>query len=268
MLKDKENGIRFVCSACRCKPAPNAAGAQAQGTSNNNLDSAAVGQLYEMVRTLSQNYTVLAKQMSDMTAQISLLLTRQNSQPDNGQRAPFGREDLQAEIREFEERKKRVNSMIVRGISARTDSEFKSHFERVCTFLINQQPSVEIFCINRDQCMYRVKFVDRDIKNALLTNARKLKDDAQFNNIFLSRDLAFLQRQEIAARRASGASHRGRSGWNTDTVLPPSTNSTPTSGVQAGQVRQHSAISDPSANASQANMSMVLGSPATQSSFQ
>ena len=47
------------------------------------------------------------------------------------------------------------------------------------------------------------KIRDRTIRNELLSNAKKLKDNQELKAIYLSRDLTFAQRQERRAKRAA-----------------------------------------------------------------
>ena len=114
------------------------------------------------------------------------------------------RESLFTEFHEFEERKKRRESMIVRGIVASNEDEFRSIFGRVTTAIIgsNCQPD-NVISVNQQANMFRIKLSDGEARKNILLNAKQLKNTANYRNIYISRDLTYLQRKEMRDRRAA-----------------------------------------------------------------
>ena len=47
--------------------------------------------------------------------------------------------------------------------------------------------------------MYRVKVADASVRSDLLCNSSYLKENADFRNVYLSRDLTYIKRQEQRA---------------------------------------------------------------------
>ena len=96
----------------------------------------------------------------------------------NGKRRPypstFSRGVLYSEIREYEERnkrmrneKKRVDSVIVKGIHSVDMAGFANSFGAVCQQLIGVKPIMhDIFSINREKKIFRVKIKDRDHRSS------------------------------------------------------------------------------------------------------
>ena len=54
--------------------------------------------------------------------------------------------------------------------------------------------------------MFRVKILDNETRKNLVLNSKKLKDNPNYKNVYVSRDLTFMQRQELRARRTLGRS--------------------------------------------------------------
>jgi len=58
-----------------------------------------------------------------------------------------------------------------------------------------------IICISRDKNLYRTKIEDESTRKKLLDNAKNLRG-SPFNSVYISRDLTFNQRREIASRHS------------------------------------------------------------------
>ena len=183
--------IRFVCSKCRCAPQVS------NSPSNSNDDgSTPISQLFQIVQSLAVTVTNLSKQ-------VSVLLANSSQQPLACNNL-INREDLYIEMREFEERKKRGKSVIVKGVDVGNENEFRDVFQELCNFTVGEHVAVEeTFCINRERKMYRVKLQNKEAKISLLTNANKLKNSENFSRVYISRDLTYIQRQELSQKRAA-----------------------------------------------------------------
>ena len=82
------------------------------------------------MKSLAESVIELRNQISDLTNQISSQAQRNSS--DNLSNN-FSRNDFYNEIREYEERKTRRDSLIDRGTSAKSDSEFAGIFSNIAT---------------------------------------------------------------------------------------------------------------------------------------
>ena len=198
--KDGGSGILFKCSVCRCN-----------GTSNSNLPTnsttisselnIALAQVFEIVKSLAVNVAQMSKQMTLMLN--SQTNSRQQNSSIRAVSDTFSRSDLYVELREYEERKKRVKSIIVNGIQANNDQDFTNQFKNVCEFLINDSPSInDVFCINSDKCIFRVTLEEKEARAAILSSAKNLKNNPLFRRIYISRDLTYMQRQELMLKRS------------------------------------------------------------------
>ena len=111
---------------------------------------------------------------------------------------------ISEECRELEERKKRVSSIIIRGIDARTPAALGPIFNTVATELIGSSVSLsDVVCISGDRGLFRAKVVNADDRMKLLDSARSLKNSRSFSSVYITRDLTYKQRQTLFARRAN-----------------------------------------------------------------
>ena len=130
------------------------------------------------------------------------------AQPNN----QFDRKELYSELFEFEERKKRAKSIIVRGVSASDNAQFGDTFSAVCSYLLPNMPSIsgEVVCIDREKKLYRVELNTREAKMGLLENAKKLAGHTDWGSIYISRDLTWTQRQAQVQIRAQARQRRNQ----------------------------------------------------------
>ena len=198
--RDGGNGIMFKCSTCRCSGISSSNSPTNSNTNNNDLNIA-LAQVFEIVKSLAVNVAQMSTQMNLM---LNNPISRQQNSMTNAASDTFSRSDLYVELREYEERKKRVRSVIVNGIVANNEHEFSDQFNNVCQTLINNSPTItDIHCINSDKRIYRVTLEDKDARIAILSSAKNLKNHPHFSRIYISCDLTFLQRQELIRKRAS-----------------------------------------------------------------
>ena len=203
LQEEEDTALQYTCTNCRCRPVPSGS-----GNSDNGEWREAVGQVLEIVKSMASN-------MADMSRSVNMLL--QSSQaptapnpPTNPQgvqvegEAPISRNDLYAEMHEFEERRKRVSSIIVRGTEAQSVPEFTTKFTAVYEFLMNSPPHIaKVHCINPETKLFRVTLTDKNARVQLMNVTRNLKDSADYSNIYISRDLTKAQRTAIATKRAN-----------------------------------------------------------------
>ena len=211
------DAIAFKCSQCRLRVA-NQAGASASRNSNSELEQT-VSQVFQMVRSL-------AVAVAELSNTVKTLSSLPQGASANNSATILDRKELYSELFEFEERKKRSKSIIVRGVEAQSNDEFVANFEQVCNFLAPEAgpPAGQVVCISREKKLYRVTFSTKDTKQLLVNEAKKLKDHETFSMIYISRDLTYSQRQELAARRAEAGHGRREnpSNANRRNANPPS----------------------------------------------
>ena len=188
------DSVRYVCNGCRCKPASDQA--NASDLSPDFLQSS-ISQLFEMVKSIAQSVALLTNKFNSSSDVVRDNVPNQSITPG----FITTRESL---FTEFEERKKRKESMIVRGIIASNEDEFRTIFGRVTTAIIgsNCQPD-NVVSVNQQANMFRIKLSDGEARKNILLNAKQLKNTANYRNIYISRDLTYLQRKEMRDRRAA-----------------------------------------------------------------
>ena len=118
--------------------------------------------------------------------------------------APMSRKDLYAEMWEFEERKKRATSVIVRGTGSNNVGEFTDKFKLLHQFLLNSAPRIaNVHCISTESKLYRVTLDSKESRATLMKETSKLKDRPEYKDIYISRDLTLAQRNDMKAKRAA-----------------------------------------------------------------
>ena len=233
---DGGTAILFVCCSCRVT-SPNASANSSTGESVASASSA-LPQLFNMIKSL-------AEAVAGLTVQVQLSMTsqglRQGDGPSSSNISPLShaspsatsspvfREQFFTEMREFEERKKRRDCIIVRGSAASTEAEFRSEFSGVTQQILgNPVNPTSVQCINPDRGMYRVRIANVQLRDSVLVDAKNLKDSDLYNNVYIARDLTFLQRQDQRSLRAR------RRATNTVTRVPVGPVSTPSQESQQG----------------------------------
>ena len=199
------DAIKFMCTVCRVAPTRNSTLRSSTSTDGDDW-KVAVGQVHELVRSLSLTVSRLVGTVDKMVENSSNNLTPPPQLVPSSRetlREESSREDLYNELWEFEERKKRASSVIVKGISCSNLNEFSDKFCVVYQFLVNSAPNLtNVTCINRDTKMYRVTFAEKVARVNLLREAKNLKD-SEHKDVYISRDLTWVQRTELKAKRAA-----------------------------------------------------------------
>ena len=195
ILSEGGDGVRFVCSACRCASSTTAA-----GSSSSAPDSEALSQLHQIVKSLAESIALL-------TTKVNTLCNSVSGTTSHERQGIFNRESLFTEMREFDERRKRRESIIVKGVRTTTDPLFVNAFTDISRALINRTVTPEnVYCINRDTGMYRVTVSDNEVRRNILSESKRLKDISEYRQVYISRDLTYMQRQEERTRRAERVS--------------------------------------------------------------
>ena len=189
-------GIAFICTGCSCRVC--------QGQTSSVHDGGSIDQVFCVVKSLADS-------VAGLTSQVQKLLQHQTqvqSNPPN-----FQRESLYAEFREFDERKKRRDSLVMRGVDVASESEFLTLFGRVSNVLTgNSLRPKTVHCISTEAGPYRVQVPDFKARKAMLQNSSKFKEENDFKDIYISRDLTYNQKQERRAARATRSDGLGSPG--------------------------------------------------------
>ena len=85
-------------------------------------------------------------------------------------------DSLFAEFHEFDERKKRKESIVVRGIVAANEAEFSKIFGRISSVILGKSVAPDsVVCINHQANLYRIKISDNETRRNISINAKKLQ---------------------------------------------------------------------------------------------
>ena len=101
--------------------------------------------------SLSLNVTKLSETVIGLTTQNQHPVS---TNPELAQSTnQIDRKELYSEFYEFEERKKRAKSIIVRGVTATDNAQFGETFTAVCSHLLPSMPAVsgDVVCIDREE---------------------------------------------------------------------------------------------------------------------
>ena len=201
------DAVRFVCSACRCKGNLQLSSDTSSSPSSPMSDPAML-QLFNIVKSVAESVAQMTQQVNHLVNISQKFSPSSSNSPSavsqNSSQNILSRENLYVEMREFEERQKRRDSVVVRGIRGGSDQEFSQAFGNVASSILDRRVMIDpsnVYCINRENCLYRVKISNRDTRSDILTNARSLANNPNYVSVYISRDLTYMQRQELRLRR-------------------------------------------------------------------
>ena len=195
IASDGGQGIAFVCSSCRFS-LPYSPDNLSRHNKPVSQDS--VNQLFEMVKAITITVGSLAE-----TVKI------QGEKCNGAHNCNLDDDVLYTKFYEFEDRKKRKDSIIVKGIQAADNLQFSSTFKLVSEKIIGEKLTPEnIHCIDQNKSIFRADIPNRELRIRVLQGAKKLKDDAQYKNVYINKDLTFQQRKEARERREEARKRR------------------------------------------------------------
>ena len=213
IITGQNPGLFYKCTICRClgtSPLQGNSSSLAQASHGTALDQQTGAQLFEMVRALTICVTKLTDKVADISASPSYQSGNVRVGPSDQSSSYRTRDELYSELWEFEDRKKRRESLIVKGLSCSSDSEFSSKFTAMTQTLTNTTISPDsVYCIDQGRAMYRVKINSFDSRKQILDQAKNLKTLNGYSQVYINRDLTFRQRQELRSRRQ--VRHRAQS---------------------------------------------------------
>ena len=119
----------------------------------------------------------------------------------------------------MEERRKRVSSLVVRGLRVSSAREAAAKFSEVVGTLIGEQVTLTEVCrIRSDSDLFRGNIHDNRVRKLILDSSKHLRD-TQHSHVFIRRDLTFQQREELKARYPPRSHHQDQ-GSPRGTVAP------------------------------------------------
>ena len=176
------DGISFICSECRLSG------------SGDKINNSSIKQLFETVKNLCQTVSILSADVKKLF-DASVSNSRESGPPVSMRLA------IQEEIREMDERSKRRDSIVIRGLEGSNDHEANEQFKPIVRHIIGRDIQLDNFtCINREKNLFRGKITSSDDRRELLENAKTLKN-SRYSGIYINRDLTYNQRQELFSRR-------------------------------------------------------------------
>ena len=111
---------------------------------------------------------------------------------------------VRAELREMEERKKRVASLVVRGLRVGSAGEAAAKFSDIAFAITGERVTLTEVCrIRSDADLFRGNIHDSRHRKLILEQSKYLRD-SEHSHVFIRRDLTFLQREELRARYPLG----------------------------------------------------------------
>ena len=263
LREEDRSSIEYRCLTCRCAISEPGRAPVSGNVGGDGEWKEAVGQVLNIVKSLAANISLMSNTMN------SILQNQQNHPQTSTQslairsdgEPPISRKDLYSEMWEFEERKKRSGSIIVKGTNANSTGEFSDKFRAVYQYLLNSTPRIaSVHCVCPEKKMYRVTFMEKSARVDIMNVAKNLKDASEYRNIFISRDLTKAQRSAITAARAerrgrqrdSSGGRPGERGTSERTTGETSSSSNILTGVNTEPIREsprnnnHPPIASPS----------------------
>ena len=188
IAREGGQGIAFICSSCRFSLPYSP---DHQNRSNQPVSQESVNQLFEMVKAVTITVGNLAEAVK-----------QQGEKCVGSHSCKLDDNALYTKFSEFEDRTRRKDSIIVKGIQATDANHFSITFESITEKIIGEKLTpVRVHCIDQNKAIYRADIPNRELRIKLLQNAKKLKDDNQYKNIYINKDLTFQQRKEARERR-------------------------------------------------------------------
>ena len=187
IVKSNSDAIQYICTACRTTP-----------QNQPNSDSNSINKLTQGIEQLFLTVQGLASKVAEIDN------WRETQQAQKNSMAPMDsnliRATIKSELVELREQDKRRSSLVVRGITYRTEDDFKQKFDEVSTRLLGRTVVMSgLTLINSRIVRFNVE--NREDRVQLLSSSPKLKTIRELNHIYISKDLTYKQRSELLNRR-------------------------------------------------------------------
>ena len=206
-------GVTFICIKCRIERQSSPSKAQPQMLE-------LIGQLFQQMQglcstvcrdchpLLSEKVTILSSQPK---AQTEPTPVTHHPQPIQSHPKPMEqyREMVRDEVKEMQERDKRRQSVIIKGLKARTTEECSSSFKRMTEEVMGVSVTLsDVTPIPNHPSLFRAKIDSDEHRKLVLEKAKHLKESG-YSTVFVSRDLTYAQRTELFNRRKARRAEQG-----------------------------------------------------------
>lgn len=222
-------GINYVCMNCRVLRASGATGSPSAKTDNFMAETLA--QLFQQMRGMCAVLTDLAAQVHTMSSrpppppppdrthseptapglhQSSDTHRQHLSQSDNPPPTGSGgyRLVVRQELKELQEREKRKDSIIIRGMEAASPADLQAKFSELTQHSMGMHVELsDIRAIPSHPDLYRAKVLNINDRKQLLDRAKNLRG-TPYDKVFIRRDLTYAQRTELRERRLNRQSQQ------------------------------------------------------------
>ena len=221
LLETRDGAINYVCCACRIMRSESE-----EARFLPNEQSPALRQMMTTVQGVVGALREVRSELRMMRVKKNNPLTESTPTPVRLQQIPINRsqpvpaagrsirgaplnEDFLRSVREINERDKRKQSVVLRGLGDVSVEEAAHRFGDVCTFLgVGNVSITEIVKIGNS--LFRGTIGNDENRLRLLSESRRLKDSIH-GNIYIQRDLTYMQRQQLIERRSQpGGGARNR----------------------------------------------------------
>ena len=218
------DAILFVCTNCRAKPSSSSGVSTRRGSASAateaNCPDQLIQQLFLSVKGICSAVMELTARMdrafSEHHTQAHQAIrsqpqtTSQHHNPEPGIPStpcpsnPTGdyRSVIRQEMREMQERDKRRQSIIIKGMHAESARDLIQKFGDLSLNFTGTRVELSgVVPIVNHSDLFRAKITDDDHRRLVLDRAKTLRD-TEHATVFIRRDLTFLQRKELRERRA------------------------------------------------------------------
>ena len=212
LLETRDGAINYVCCECRIGRRED------EDTHTDLVDRShalkqlmtavqgVVGELREVKSELRMKRVETNNPLNEVTRTTAERQAQVRSEGSSVRGAPLS-EDFLRSVREINERDKRKRSIVIRGLGDLAIGDAADKIKEVCAFLgLGNIVVTDIVKVHSS--LFRGTIADVESRLKLLIEAKKLKDSVH-RNIFIQRDLTYMQRQQLALRRSQGGgAHR------------------------------------------------------------
>ena len=206
---------------------------QSGATPGPNLSEELIQQLFLSVKGICSAVMELTVRMDKAFSKNQTVLP-QGAQPQNVTQPPTPanpdpanppgdyRSVIRQEMREMQERAKRRQSVVIKGMQAQSGRDYISKFGDLShSFTGTRVELSEVVPIPNHSDLFRAKILDDDHRKLVLDRAKNLRD-TEHAHIFIRRDLTYAQRNELRERRAQRNSEDTAHGQGSATRQGPS----------------------------------------------
>lgn len=234
-------GIKFICMRCRLNP-PSASGDDSEdAASTAQSQSHLIGtiqQMFQQFRGMCQMISELSDELRNL-AQSMKSQAQSSAPPPEPSRPPQTptpqpaeqpalRSVIAEEVREMQEREKRKQSIIVKGLNTSSTTEAIRLFKDLTSSKFGCEVTLtEVSPIKDHAGMFRAKIVSDEQRKHILNSAKTLKG-TQYDRVYISRDLTRAQRSALFEKRQAKRSQ------NNVSTNPASSSPEPQDPARAG----------------------------------